>query len=112
DYRYSDNELDLVADAVASVGDMLETFGCHIAAISAEQNPGLMVHEVSTPRMGASRASSYLNSWCQSWEVDNLFVTDGAAWPTSAYQNPTLTMMAMTVRACRYLAQRLSKSSL
>jgi len=27
-------------------------------------------------------------------------VTDGACWPTSGWQNPTLTQMAITSRAC------------
>jgi choline dehydrogenase-like flavoprotein len=35
--------------------------------------------------------------------VKNLFVTDGAAWVSIACQNPTLTMMALTVRACDYI---------
>jgi len=35
--------------------------------------------------------------------VENLFVTDGASFVSSACQNPTLTMMALTVRACDYI---------
>jgi choline dehydrogenase-like flavoprotein len=39
--------------------------------------------------------------------VKNLFVTDGACYVSSANQNPTLTMMAITGRACAYLAEEL-----
>jgi choline dehydrogenase-like flavoprotein len=42
----------------------------------------------------------YYNQFNQSWEVKNLFVTDGACFVSQGCQNPTLTMMALTVRAC------------
>jgi choline dehydrogenase-like flavoprotein len=44
-----------------------------------------------------------LNRYCQSHDVENLFVTDGAAWVSIGCANPTLTMMALTVRACDYI---------
>lgn len=112
DYTYSDNERLLVADASAQIREMLTAFGCEIRVSSTNQEPGIMVHEVGTARMGTSRTNSYLNAHCQSWEVPNLFVTDGAAWPTSAYQNPTLTMMALTIRACRHLSEQIHKNAL
>lgn len=64
------------------------------------QPPGWSIHEVGTARMGKDPRSSFLNKFNQSWDVPNLFVTDGAAFPTSGYQNPTLTMCALTLRAC------------
>ena len=67
--------------------------------------PGAMVHEVGTARMGGDRASSFCNAWSQSWEVDNLFVPDGACWTTSAYQNPTLTMMALAHRCATHVSR-------
>jgi hypothetical protein len=36
-------------------------------------------------------------------------VMDGASFVSSACQNPTLTMMAVTVRACTHLAERFKK---
>jgi choline dehydrogenase-like flavoprotein len=53
-----------------------------------------------------------LNRYHQAHDVKNLFVTDGAAWPTSACQNPTLTMMANTVRACDYIVEQGRKGEL
>ena len=43
--------------------------------------------------MGDNRKTSVLNKYCQAWDVQNLFVTDGAAWVSSGCQNPTLTMI-------------------
>jgi choline dehydrogenase-like flavoprotein len=53
-----------------------------------------------------------LNSHNQSWDVGNLFVTDGASFPSSGFQNPTLTMMAITVRAGRYIVEQLKRGEL
>jgi choline dehydrogenase-like flavoprotein len=43
------------------------------------------------------------------WDAPNVFCTDGAAWVSSGCQNPTLTMMAITVRACDYIKNEYSK---
>jgi choline dehydrogenase-like flavoprotein len=53
--------------------------------------------------MGATPENSVLNSFCQCWDADNVFVTDGASFVSPGFQNPTLTMMALTVRACRFI---------
>ncbi len=62
--------------------------------------PGMFVHEVGGARMGASPRDSVVDPFCRAWDVPNLLVTDGACWPTSGWQNPTLTEMAITARAC------------
>ena len=62
--------------------------------------------------MGTDPKKSVLNSFCQSHDVKNLFVTDGAAWVSIACQNPTLTMMALTVRACDYILDKSRKNEL
>jgi hypothetical protein len=41
-----------------------------------------------------------------------LFVTDGAAFVTVAWQNPTLTMMTLTARACDYFIDAYRKGEL
>ncbi len=50
--------------------------------------------------MGHDPRTSVLNRWSQSHDVPNLFVTDGAQMSSSASQNPSLTYMAFTARAC------------
>ena len=61
--------------------------------------------------MGADPRTSVVNSHCQAHEVKNIFVTDGACWVSSGNQNPTLTMMAITVRACDYMIKEYSKQA-
>jgi choline dehydrogenase-like flavoprotein len=67
---------------------------------SADKPLGYAIHEVGTARMGDDPKTSYLDPYNRSWEIRNLFVTDGSSFVTSGYQNPTLTMLALTERAC------------
>ena len=50
--------------------------------------------------MGLSEGSSVVDSSNRLWRAPNVLVVDGACWPTSAGQSPTLTMMALSRRAC------------
>ena len=67
------------------------------------------MHETGGARMGDKPDNSVLNSYCQCWDADNVFVTDGACFVSSGFQNPTLTMMALTVRACRFIVRDYAK---
>lgn len=105
--RWSDNELRLFEDARQQAAEMLEVAGAaNVRITGAPSIPGFCIHETGTARMGSNPKTSVLNQFCQSHDIKNLFVTDGAAWVSSACQNPTLTMMALTVRACDYLIRQ------
>ena len=67
---------------------------------------GAAIHECGGARMGSDPAKSVLNSRNQSWDVKNLFVTDGSCFVTSGTVGPALTIMALTVRACDYIAEQ------
>ena len=62
--------------------------------------PGYYVHEVGGAPMGDDEDSSVVDPWNRLWRCPNVLVVDGSCWPTSAWQSPTLTMMAITRRAC------------
>ena len=66
---------------------------------------GAAIHECGGARMGNDPAKSVLNSYNQSWDVKNLFVTDGSCFVSSGTVGPALTIMAITARACDYIAQ-------
>ncbi len=61
---------------------------------------GVAIHETGGARMGHDPRHSVTNSKNQIWQVPNLYVTDGACFPSTGCQNPTLTIMALTARAC------------
>jgi len=100
--RFKENELRMNEDMIRSATEMLELLGakeietwCQISA------PGTIIHEMGTARMGKNRETSVLDPWNRMWEAQNVFVTDGAAMPSSACQNPSITYMALTARACK-----------
>jgi choline dehydrogenase-like flavoprotein len=64
---------------------------------------GAAIHETGGARMGTDRRHSVLNAHNQSWDVPNLYVTDASAFASSGVTGTTLTIMALTVRACRHL---------
>src|SRR5437899_2321793 len=66
----------------------------------------------NTPATGNDPKKSVLNTFCQSHDVSNLLVTDGSGFVSSACQNPTLTMMAITVRACDHLVERFRRNEI
>lgn len=110
---YGENERRMVADAIACMREMVEAAGLVVEASHEEPSPpGLSTHEMGTARMGEDPDSSVLDPRNRCWEVDNLYVTDGASFPSGGYQNPTLTIMALTGRACEDVAARLSGGEL
>ena len=114
------NELEMVkhmqrtiADIVASAGGTIQPFqelfrlpwlenflqGA-VALGDTAPPPGYYIHEVGGAPMGTTESTSVVNRWNQLWRCRNVLVVDGACWPTSGWQSPTLTMMAITRRAC------------
>ena len=110
---HSDNEFAMARDAHEQMQEMAHEAGFEITATSQRLgNPGLCIHEVGTARMGSDPKTSVLNRFNQSWDVKNLFVTDGASFVSTGCQNPTLTMMALTARACDYIVDEYKKGNL
>ena len=68
---------------------------------------GSAIHEHGTCRMGEDSKRSALNGFCQSHDVKNLFVVDGAAFTTASEKNPTLTILALAWRATDYMASEM-----
>ena len=73
---------------------------------------GAAIHECGGARMGADPATSVLNEFNQTWDVPNLFVTDASAYTSNGGVGPTLTIMALTARACAHIADRHADGSL
>src|SRR5690606_7504927 len=74
--------------------------------------PGMAIHEMGTARMGHDPKTSVLNRWNQMHDVNNVFITDGSFMTSSANQNPSLTYMAFTARACDYAVSELKRMNL
>lgn len=62
--------------------------------------PGYYIHEVGGARMASNEEGGVVDPWNACWRAPNVLVTDGACWPSSGWQSPTLTLMALSWRAC------------
>lgn len=67
---------------------------------------GAAIHETGGARMGETPEDSVLNPYNQLWDVPNLIVTDASAFAGSGIAGTTLTVMALTLRACRNLVDQ------
>jgi len=76
------------------------------------ENPGRIIHEVGTTRMGDDPKTSVVNKYNQCHDVDNVFVMDGGAFVSQADKNPTWTILALAWRASDYLAGELKNMSI
>jgi len=129
------NEHELLREQTRSIREMVETCGYKIvfsgSALGLENEDeafrdadwlsrfmfrksfkksmamGAAIHECGGARMGSDPAKSVVNAYNQCWDVKNLFVTDGSSFPSSGTVGPALTIMALTARACEFIAREL-----
>jgi choline dehydrogenase-like flavoprotein len=124
---YGDNENRMIEDAFRTMRRMVSAAGLEARATPTGKKlqnlvfsimrrrlvmesgagvPGAAVHEVGGAPMGTAAKDSVLNRFNQCWDADNVFVTDGACFVSSGAQNTTLTIMALTVRACEHILRQ------
>jgi len=100
-----DNDLKQGRYLIDRAADILEGAGAHkVDKVYADKVTGNCSHQHGTARMGNDPETSVLNRWCRAHEVDNLFVVDGAPFPTATGANPTLTIMANAWRVAEHVA--------
>ncbi len=111
--KYTDNEHNMAKDAVNTISEIFHDSGFEILHQNEVMNrTGRSMHELGTCRMGDNPKTSVLNKWNQSHDIKNLFVMDGSSFVTGGSQNPTLTIMALAMRASEYLAEQLRTGAL
>ncbi len=98
---YDENDQRMFKDFMEQFGEMYAAAGfTNIVEKDAKRPPGLDIHEMGGVRMGNDPKTSLLNKWNQLHNCTNVYVTDGACMTSTATQNPSLTYMALTARAC------------
>jgi len=73
---------------------------------------GKNIHECGTARMGRDPKKSVVNGFGQLHDAKNVFVTDGAVFPTQGCYEPTLTIMAISARAGDYIVHEYRRGNL
>jgi choline dehydrogenase-like flavoprotein len=112
-FHYGVNELKMALHAQSALREVVDGLGfrlmiAHDGLLAA----GTRAHELGGARMGSSPSNSVLNAFNQCWDVPNIFVTDGSCFPSAGYKGPTLTMMALTARACDKILKMLREGAL
>ncbi len=117
-WKWSDHELNQARHMQHTFASIIDAMGGTVTGTVEDDGaraiaaPGVIIHEVGGVMMGADPERSVLNQYCQSWEVDNLFVPDGGCFVSNADKNPTLSIMAIAWRASDYIVQQLASRSL
>ncbi|MEM8524555.1 MAG: GMC family oxidoreductase [Bacteroidota bacterium] len=110
---YDENDEKMIADFHEQMTDMYKKAGfTNIKTGDTKQAPGLDIHEMGGVRMGNDPKTSLLNKWNQLHACQNVFVTDGACMTSVSTQNPSLTFMALTMRAVDYAVKEMDKGKI
>lgn len=113
DCSFRENELKMQTDMAASAEEMLDAAGYkNIKSYVNTSFPGNANHEMGTARMGRDPKTSVLNAYNQMHAVKNVFITDGSCMTSNSCVNPSLTYMALTIRACEYAVTQLKRQDL
>ena len=108
-----ENERAMIKDMGDSAGEMLDAAGAkNIETYAHPSAPRWALHEAGTARMGGDPKKSVLNQFQQSHDIKNLFVMDASGFASNPCQNPTLTIMTLSVRSCDYLMGEMKRGEI
>jgi choline dehydrogenase-like flavoprotein len=110
DWRYTQGDVETVRSSLALLASDLERSGVG----SLGYDPDLVEmemtrygaydgHHIGTARMGLDPRSSVVDQDCRVHGVQNLFIASSAVFPTSGQANPTLTIVALSLRLAAHL---------
>ena len=69
-------------------------------------------HNLGTCRMGSDAKTSVCNSFGQSHDIANLFISDGSQFTTGGSENPTLTIVSLAIRQADHIAKQMTARAL
>ena len=77
-----------------------------------EVPPYPSTHNLGTCRMSEQAADGVCNSFGQTHDIKNLFISDGSQFTTGAAENPTLTIVALALRQGDHIAEQMKAGNL
>ena len=79
--------------------------------LSVSAHPIGGYHHMGTTRMSADPETGVVDGDCRVHNYQNLYVAGSSVFPTSGWANPTLTIIALSLRLADHLDTRLQKST-
>ncbi len=112
--EWKENEKKMIPDMGYAAAEMLEAAGGKNIRpfFFLNRVPGFGIHEMGIARMGADPKNSVLNQFQQTHDIPNLLVTDASGFTSGGCQNPTLTLMALTVRSTDHLMAQMKAGTI
>ena len=116
-YKWSDHERKQAKHMNETVEKIVHNIGGHMLWKNEGPdhgliNPGGIIHEVGTTRMGNDPKSSVVNEYEQLHDAKNVFIVDGGPFVSQADKNPTWTIMALSWRTSEYIIDELKKQNI
>lgn len=112
DVAVSENERAMSLQCESDAIEMLEAAGGKIVYTTNQPSvPGQRIHEMGGAVMGDDPTVSVTNRNNQMHAAPNVFVTDGASFPSGGCQNPSISYMAITARAARIAGEMLREGA-
>ena len=119
DYKWTQHEINQARHMQDTMEELLEASGGIVLGNKpgADQNygltqPGEIIHEVGTTRMGTDPRTSVTNEFGQLHDVKNVFVADAGTFVSQADKNPTWTILAMAWRTSDYIVDQMKQRNL
>ena len=119
DYRWTQHEINQARHMQDAMEELLQASGGVLLGSKpgADRDygltqPGEIIHEVGTTRMGDNSRNSVTNRFGQLHDADNVFVADAGTFVSQADKNPTWTIMALAWRTSDYIVEQMKQRNL
>lgn len=105
-FSYGENDLQLIAHAVLKMKNIIEAAGGKPKFVVDDT-----AHLMGGCRMGNDPSVSVTNSYGQTHDIPNLFISGASLFVTSGGGNPTNTVMALAARSADYIIEQFKKGA-
>lgn len=102
-FSYGENDKKLIAHAVKNMQDIIRAAGGEPEFVVDDT-----AHLMGGCRMGEDATASVTNSYGQTHDIPNLFISGASLFVTSGGGNPTNTVMALAARTADYVKVQMS----
>ncbi len=108
-YVHHENSKRMLAMANQKAKELFESLGSENVYVGPLPPA---THNMGTCRMAKDIDDGVCDRWGRTFDVRNLFVSDGGQFSSGGTSNPTLTIVALAMRQADYLRQQMSERSL
>jgi choline dehydrogenase-like flavoprotein len=109
DWRLTSLDWDSIRRTVEIFGDAVRESGVGtvVSTVGVDRQPPAVFgnwHHLGTTRMNPDPARGVVDENCRVHDMANLYIAGGSVFPTGGYANPSLTIVALSLRLADHLA--------